>query len=716
MRCPVCDHENQAGSPKCEACDESLELYDQAKAVQKYERAFEKLTSDGVLSEKGAQQCLKLREKLFISDSVHERLMEALNGSDDNQDLQVSLAISWASGNCVDVALIHKGDFTFEQVEITVLSTLNQRITRERLEDLDPDERHVFQAELYEEGKEPSSLISLGVQCQIKAVDITDEQVFYRSPLLSLSGAESELVDLEGKAALSFVELIERRALFSLLGSEGWRELALRPISEDDFFLWEVQVAATKDWLRRSSADGWRVGDQYQCDLGEIRFNERLCPGGVSWIGAPLGVGRDWETPAHQVKITGPLWCSETTVTQALWQEIMGDNPSVHRNGNYPVDSVSWQNAIQFCNRLSKRLGLSPVYHIAEDGRVSRNRAASGFRLPTEAEWEHLAKGGLDRIYAGSNRPDQVCWSIEDSEQKPHEVAEKNANAWGLFDFCGNVWEWCEDYFLEEAYRKRVGVFSDPCVEVKSQKQTSPSRVRRGGSWATNSQACRVFTRADGLETWSSQFVGFRVVRIERRGVIPADRLVSAEQASWAHLQQGPVYLACVGGSPRRAWAIRLEALGVKLTLEEAEASVVIMVLPRETRPSKLKLEKLDQIRQRVRGVGAVVLESKEAEALIEAREIEVHQIEQSEERWNELYGKSVLLVGRFSLTQKVLSKRLSSRGVLITVDPERAEVLVAGGGKLAQKRMLEFNAKGRLVLHEVECLAILEAQPTILL
>ena len=718
MRCPVCDHENQVDSANCEACGESLELYDQAKAVQKYERAFEKLTISGVLSEKGAQQCLKLREKLLITDRVHERLMEALNGVDDDESeaLQVSLALSWASGNSLDIALIHKGDFTFEKVEITLLSTLNQSIVREYLEGFEPDERHLFQTNLYEISKAPSSLISLGIQCQIKVVDITDEEFFYRSPLLSLSGAETELIDLEGQSAISFVELIERRALFSLLGSEGWRELELKSITEDEYFQWEVQVAATKDWLRRSSADGWRVGDQKACDLGNVSFNERLCPGGLSWIGAPLGVGRDWETPAHQVKITGPLWCAETPVSQALWQEIMGDNPSVHQNDTYPVDSVSWLAAIRFCNRLSKRLGLSSVYNITEEGYISRNRVASGFRLPTEAEWEHLAKGGLDRTYAGSNRPDQVCWSIEDSDHQPHSLAQKNANAWGLFDFCGNVWEWCEDYFVEEAYRKRVGIFNDPCVEQSPQHNKQASRVRRGGSWATSASACRVFTRADGLETWASQFVGFRVVRIERRGVIPTDRLISAEKASWAHLQQGPIYLACVKGSPRRSWAIRLEALGVKLTLVEEEATVVMIIRPNELRPSKIKLELLDKVRQRVRGAGALVLELEEAQTLLEKREKQVHQIEQSEERWEELYGKQVLVVGRFSITQKVLCKRLSARGILITLDPERADVLVVGGGKLAQKRILEFNAKGLLVLHEVECLAILEAQPTILL
>ena len=161
----------------------------------------------------------------------------------------------------------------------------------------------------------------------MRTVDITEEVNCYRTPMLSLSSGEVEMIDLEGNPTHSLYELLERRALFSLLGSEGWRELPLSRITEDELFQWEVHVTAKRDWLRRSAADGWRVGDQHRCQLGSLSLDERLCPGGISWIGAPLGVGRDWETPAHQIKVTGPLWSAETPITQALWTEVMGDNP-----------------------------------------------------------------------------------------------------------------------------------------------------------------------------------------------------------------------------------------------------------------------------------------------------------------------------------------------------------------------------------------------------
>jgi formylglycine-generating enzyme len=711
VRCPVCEHENKAGAQRCGACDQLLDGHDRPEAILKYQRAFEKLTTGEGLSEKGAKQCAKLREKLLISDAYHEQLLATLEGTEEDDPPILALAISWSSGHCADVAIIHRGDFTFEHIEISVLSTLTKKIHREKIEDLDPDDRRLFQVPLFASENELGSLSSLGVQVQIKAVDITEEVICYRSPLLSLSGGDVELIDLKGVSATPFHELIERRALFSLLGSEGWRELPLTSVEEDEFFRWEVKVATARDWLKRSSADGWRIGDQRACVVDEVTFHERLCPGGVSWIGAPLGVGRDWETPAHQVKISGPLWCAETAVTQVLWMEIMGDNPSSYLEDENPVESVSWYSAVQFCNRLSKRLGLSPVYRFSEDGRALRQTTASGFRLPTEAEWEHLARGGLDRSYAGSNRPEQVCWSIEESEHHPHTVAAKKPNAWGLFDFSGNVWEWCEDYFVEDAYRKRLGLFTDPCVQSPPHGVKVSSRVRRGGSWATDLSACRVFTRADGRPQWASQFVGFRVVRLERRGVSPSDRSVHPDQASWAHLQLGPVYLSCVLGSPRRSWAIRLESLGVKLTLDEEQAGVVIIIPPRDSKPNKASWDKLAASRRRAQGIGALVLDIDQAHEFLAARESEIHEIEQSEDRWDALYGKKVLIVGRFRLTQKKLIARLSSRGVLVTVDPKKAEVLIAGGGKLAKKRILDMSSRGVLILNEVECLAILDTR-----
>ena len=714
MRCPVCEAENAPTALRCESCDLSFDTLDTPESVEKYQRAFEKLTVDGALNERGAQQCKKLRAKLKISEALHERMLSSLTDDSEEETLELSLALSWSSGHQAEIAVIHRGDFTFEQLEISVLSTLQSGMLRERISDLDPDERHVFAAALFDPNEPPPSLLSLGVQIQLRTVDITEEVRCYRSPFLSFSSGEVELVDLYGQTASSLFEIIERRALFSLLGSEGWRELSLVSISEDELFEWEVKASAKKDWLRRAAADGWRVGDQAKCQVGSLSFYERLCPGGVSWIGAPLGVGRDWETPAHQVKISGPLWCSETPVTQALWTEVMGDNPSEFMDEVCPVHSVSWYDAIKFCNRLSRRLGLSLVYEVNENGRVTRDPSASGYRLPSEVEWEHLARGGLDRAYAGSNRAEQVCWSLEVSDHRPQEVATKTPNAWGLFDFCGNVWEWCEDYFIEDIYRKRGHLISDPRVQFPPQVNGEPSRVRRGGSWATAASACRVFSRADGPPRWKSQFVGLRVVRNEKAGVGPSDRRVSAQDASWAHLQRGPIFLGTVTGSPRREWAIRLESLGVKLTEDEERAGVVIIIPPKTLRPKKALWDQLDDFRRRAHGLGALVLETDQASSILNEREQSVHRIEEGGERWTELYGKRVFVIGRFRLTQHGLKEKLKSRGVLVTINPTHAEVLIVGGGKLAAQQSLSFSARELPILNEVECLAILEAQTAI--
>lgn len=718
VRCLVCEHENSPEATRCEACDSALTVLDQPDAIERYRRAFERLLVEGTLSERAEKQCEKLRAKLNISEAFHARLLGELE-PEEEVDLPVAVALSWIEGKQAHAAILHRGDFTFERIEVAVLTTRLKTLFRHHGTDLDPDERLTFQFPLTEAEAGDEALVDLGVQFQVRAVDITEEVITLRTPLLSLTGGERDLIDLAGAQATPYSSLTERRGLYSLLGGEGWRELPLLEVSEDDYFQWEVQVASARDWRRRSAGGGWRVGDQSQLTIGEAQLNERLCPDGVSWIGAPLGVGRDWEVPAHQVRVFGPIWCGETPVTQALWEEIMGENPSAFSQSDYPVEQVSWWDAIHFCNRLSRRLRLSPVYRIdPETGRVDREPEASGYRLPTEAEWEHLARAGLDRTYAGSNQYSGVSWTLEESELHPQAVAQKTANAWGLYDLCGNVWEWCEDLFKEDCYRSRLGVTTDPRMLnpplASGVKSPERSRVRRGGSWATPAQACKVFTRADGLPDWKSHFVGLRVVRMERRGVSPSDRLITSESASWAHLHQGLIYLAGVTSSPRREWSVRLEALGVKLTEHEESADVVVLVPPTQQRGKSALFLKLHEVARRARGIGALVLSTEELAPLLEAREAAVHQLDHLGDQWGEFAQKRVMLVGRFRSTQSTLRQRLIDRGVRLTIKVEHADLLVAGGGKLAERRKVEMSAQGGEIINEVECLAILDTPITL--
>lgn len=140
-----------------------------------------------------------------------------------------------------------------------------------------------------------------------------------------------------------------------------------------------------------------------------------------------------------------------TEVTQGLYKKIMGTNPSKFKGDNLPVERVNWYEAIKFCNALSKRIGLTPIYTI-NGNNVSQNTSANGFRLPAVEEWLYAAKGGENYSYAGSNKIDDVAWYDNNSGNKTHPVAQKKPNGYGLYDMSGNVREWCCDVYGSLCY------------------------------------------------------------------------------------------------------------------------------------------------------------------------------------------------------------------------------------------------------------------------
>jgi len=263
-----------------------------------------------------------------------------------------------------------------------------------------------------------------------------------------------------------------------------------------------------------------------------------VTPTGIEMVWIPGGsfqMGDDREEyyawPAHTVTLTG-FYMGKYEVTQDQYQNVIGKNPSYLTSnpakgeiqGNRPVEQVSWYDAIEFCNALSKKEGLSPYYSIDKVNQdpnnlgnydmfkwtVTCNTSANGYRLPTEAQWEYAAKGGNgspgNYMYSGSDNIDDVAWYNKNhGGRQTHEVGKKAPNALGLYDMSGNVMEYCWDW--EGRYSSEAQI--DP-----SGSAVGALRVIRGGSWAREDYSARSVSRLYGGPGSSDAIeIGFRVVR-----------------------------------------------------------------------------------------------------------------------------------------------------------------------------------------------------------
>jgi len=220
-----------------------------------------------------------------------------------------------------------------------------------------------------------------------------------------------------------------------------------------------------------------------------VSFNMVRVDGGTFTMGATNEQGTDAdsdEKPAHKVTLS-TYSIGETEVTQALWQAVMGSNPSNFKGDQKPVEEVSWDDCQEFIRKLNQLTGRR-------------------FRLPTEAEWEYAARGGSKSRgykYSGSNNIDDVAWyNKTTNDECTRNVKTKRANELGLYDMSGNVWEWCQDWF---------GSYS-------SNAQTNPTgatggsiRVNRGGSWLGSARVCRSSVRGSGTPTNRLNNLGLRL-------------------------------------------------------------------------------------------------------------------------------------------------------------------------------------------------------------
>ena len=233
----------------------------------------------------------------------------------------------------------------------------------------------------------------------------------------------------------------------------------------------------------------------------------RYIPAGSFTMGSPKDeVDRNPDEDQHQVTITQAYWMAETEVTQGQWKALMGSNPSRHTSGgdSCPVEQVSWNDAIEYSNRLSRKAGLEECYQISGATVTFKGLACKGYRLPTEAEWEYAARAGGSHRYAGGDDLDAVGWYSSNAGGATQTVGGKEANAWGLRDMSGNVREWCWDRHGDYP----SGDATDPLGPPAGALQ-----VTRGGSAGSKAATNRVAHR--GWQDPDDRLgnVGFRLVR-----------------------------------------------------------------------------------------------------------------------------------------------------------------------------------------------------------
>ncbi|MDR3012570.1 MAG: formylglycine-generating enzyme family protein [Chitinispirillales bacterium] len=262
-------------------------------------------------------------------------------------------------------------------------------------------------------------------------------------------------------------------------------------------YLNALMIAVTAAVIIVGCGDGRASGDIIMLPAGDTVFEMVFVQRGSFKMGCTERHESDcwsFEKPAHRVTITNGFYISKYPITQAQWTAVMGANPSwfnFSRTGadmdSHPVENVSWDDVQEFILRLNEMSGKF-------------------YRLPTEAEWEFAARGGVKSrgyVYAGSNDVDKVAWWPGNSDNTTHPVGAKAANELGIYDMSGNVWEWVSDWYGNYTEKAKTNPTGPP---------TGSDRVIRSGSWTGGGAGgCRVSSRLRGAPDFRTGGLGFRL-------------------------------------------------------------------------------------------------------------------------------------------------------------------------------------------------------------
>ena len=251
----------------------------------------------------------------------------------------------------------------------------------------------------------------------------------------------------------------------------------------------EVAAPETDDACENLSRD--RAGEERDFPIAPgVSIRMCWCPPGDFMMGSPITEeNRNFDEDQVEVTLSKGFWIGKYQVTQEQWQAVMGTNPSLYEGENLPVEEVSWNDAQSFLDKLNIRLGSK------DGGRMA---------LPTEAQWEYAARAGSAGVYSGGDL-NEVAWYNVNSRDSTHPVGKKKANAWGLHDMSGNLWEWCQDWYDEEL----------PGGVNPTGPDSGDYRVIRGGDHWHSAGICRMANRHAFYPTGSAPMdvIGFRFVR-----------------------------------------------------------------------------------------------------------------------------------------------------------------------------------------------------------
>jgi formylglycine-generating enzyme required for sulfatase activity/predicted Ser/Thr protein kinase len=307
----------------------------------------------------------------------------------------------------------------------------------------------------------------------------------------ALSGADAEDLGLEGGRLLEQV----RQAV----ELEGQLAMVVRDAKADG-----VVNPSEAAEIRRVGMAYLEVNPRSEKARSLVAQSERLITPpaftnsvGISLTGLPAGTfamgdaaGRSDEKP-HRVTLTRPFYLGVHEVTNAQWKQVMGSVPSNWKDDDHPVEQVSWQEALEFCRKLSA---------LPEERKAGRV-----YRLPTEAEWECACRAGATTRYSFGDDEKLLGdygWFEKNSGSKTHPVGQKKPNAWGLYDMHGNVVELCSDWH---------GAYSNGAVTNPLGPSSGFARVYRGGGWYSIAGPCRSANRAGGRPSSRNDLLGFRL-------------------------------------------------------------------------------------------------------------------------------------------------------------------------------------------------------------